>query len=190
RRLLPRDRAVSVDTPSGVRAVLRPSVRRLAAEASGGARRGRRARRRSRDRVIDSTPMAAVVTGLGVVSPFGLGVDAYLRGLRDGTSATRRITLFDPEELPCQVAAEVPGFDPAAHLDAEDLPRVGRIVPLSIVAAREALLDAGLAGDASQGIRGDVGVMIGSGAGAADFAERQYESYYRHGIRRVNPDRK
>ncbi len=137
--------------------------------------------------MIDSILMAAVVTGLGVVSPFGLGVDAYLRGLREGTSATRRITLFDPDDLPCQVAAEVPGFEPAAHLDAEDLPRVGRIVPLSIVAAREALRDAGLPDEPPTGIRGDVGVVIGSGAGAADFAERQYESYYRHGIRRVNP---
>ena len=70
--------------------------------------------------MIDSIAMAAVVTGLGVVSPFGLGVDAYLRGLREGASATRRITLFDPDDLPCQVAAEVPGFDPSAHLDAED----------------------------------------------------------------------
>ncbi|TMJ95164.1 MAG: beta-ketoacyl-[acyl-carrier-protein] synthase family protein [Actinobacteria bacterium] len=131
--------------------------------------------------------MPAVVTGLGVVSPFGLGVEAYLRGLREGASATRRITLFEPGDLPCQVAAEVPGFDPAAHLDAEDLPRVGRIVPLSIVAAREALRDAGLPVDPPRDIRGDVGVVIGTGAGAADFAERQYESYYRHGIRRVNP---
>jgi len=137
--------------------------------------------------VIDSIAMAAVVTGVGVVSPFGLGVDAYLRGLREGASATRRITLFDPDDLACQVAAEVPGFDPAAHLDAEDLPRVGRIVPLSIVAAREALRDAGLPVDTPEGNRGDVGVVIGTGAGAADFAERQYESYYRHGIRRVNP---
>jgi 3-oxoacyl-[acyl-carrier-protein] synthase II len=137
--------------------------------------------------MIDSTSMAAVVTGLGVVSPFGIGVEAYLRGLREAASATRRITLFDPGDLPCQVAAEVPGFDPAAHLDAEDLPRVGRIVPLSLVAAREALRDAGLPEEPSDGPRGDVAVVIGTGAGAADFAERQYESYYRHGIRRVNP---
>jgi 3-oxoacyl-[acyl-carrier-protein] synthase II len=137
--------------------------------------------------VIDSVAMAAVVTGLGVASPFGLGVDAFLRGLRGGTSATRRITLFDPDDLPCQVAAEVPGFDPAAHLDPEDLPRVGRIVPLSFVAAREALRDAGLPDNPLEGTRGDIGVVIGSGAGAVDFAERQYESYYRHGIRRVNP---
>ena len=137
--------------------------------------------------MIDSIVMAAVVTGLGVVSPFGLGVEAYLRGLREGRSAARRITLFDPVDLPCQVAAEVPSFDAAAHLDPEDLQRVGRIVPLSIAAAREALMDAGLGGDLPLEVRQNIGVVIGSGAGAIDFAERQYEAYYRGGIRRVNP---
>src|SRR2546426_9596483 len=131
--------------------------------------------------------MAAVVTGLGVVSPFGLGVEAYLRGRREGRSAARRIALFDPVVLPCQVAAEVPSFDAAAPLDPEDLHRVGRIVPLSIAAAREALMDAGLGGDLPLEVRRNIGVVIGSGAGAIDFAERQYEAYYREGIRRVNP---
>lgn len=131
--------------------------------------------------------MSAVVTGLGVVSPFGLGVEAFRAGLRRGRSATRRISLFDPGDLPCQVAAEVPGFDPSAFLDPEDLPRVGRIVPMAIAAAREALADAGLGDGLPAGGAGPMGVIIGTGAGAIDFAERQYEAYYRTGIRRVNP---
>jgi 3-oxoacyl-[acyl-carrier-protein] synthase II len=131
--------------------------------------------------------MSAVVTGLGVVSPFGRGVEAFLAGLREGRSATRRISLFDPGDLPCQVAAEVPSFDPADVLEPEDQKRVGRVVPLSIAAAREALFDAGLVGEATLEERRATGVMIGSGAGAVDFAERQYEAYYRQGIRRVNP---
>ncbi len=131
--------------------------------------------------------MPAAITGLGVVSPFGLGVEAFRAGLREGRSATRRISLFDPGDLPCQVAAEVPGFDPAAHLDPEDLPRVGRIVPMAIAAAREALGDAGLPDALTAEEVRRIGVIIGSGAGAIDFAERQYEAYYRDGIRRVNP---
>ena len=131
--------------------------------------------------------MPAAITGLGVVSPFGLGVEAFRAGLREGRSATRPISLFDPGDLPCRVAAEVPGFDAAAHLDPEDLPRVGRIVPMAIAAACEALRDAGLPdGLTAAEIRG-IGVIVGSGAGAIDFAERQYEAYYRDGIRRVNP---
>jgi 3-oxoacyl-[acyl-carrier-protein] synthase II len=137
--------------------------------------------------MVDSKAMAAVMTGLGVVSPFGSGIETFLRGLREGRSAARRISLFDPDDLPCRVAAEVPDFDPAAHLDPEDLQRVGRIVPLSIAAAREALVDAGLANDLPLEARRRIGVVIGSGAGAVDFAERQYEAYYRRGIRRVNP---
>src|SRR2546428_12993784 len=107
--------------------------------------------------------MAAVVTGLGVVSPFGLGVEAYLRGLREGRSAARRITLFDPVDLPCQVAAEVPSFDAAAHLEPEDMQRVGRIVPLSIAAAREALLDAGAGPARPPELPRNTGGVIGSG---------------------------
>jgi 3-oxoacyl-[acyl-carrier-protein] synthase II len=131
---------------------------------------------------------AAVITGLGVVSPFGLGVEAFRAGLRSGRSATRTISLFDPGDLPSRVAAEVPGFDPAACLEPEDLPRVGRIVPMVLAASREALSDAGIDGP-SLGLEGRrrVGVFIGSGAGAIDFAERQYEAYYRQGIRKVNP---
>jgi 3-oxoacyl-[acyl-carrier-protein] synthase II len=129
-----------------------------------------------------------VITGMGIVSPFGHGRQAFFEGMREGRSATRRIALFDPAELPCQVAAEVPGFDPAAHLPPEDLARVGRVVPLAIAAADEALGDASLdARSLAPEAKAQIGVIIGSGAGAIDFAERQYEAYYRQGIRRVNP---
>jgi 3-oxoacyl-[acyl-carrier-protein] synthase II len=144
----------------------------------------------------------AVITGIGVVSPFGIGAERFRAGIRDGRSATRTISLFDPGDLPCRVAAEVPGFDPARYLLPEDQPRVGRIVPMALAAAREALRDAGIEpagiepedggiGSEDGGIepeeRRRAGVLIGSGAGAIDFAERQYEAYYREGIRRVNP---
>ncbi|MEE9291297.1 MAG: beta-ketoacyl-[acyl-carrier-protein] synthase family protein [Acidobacteriota bacterium] len=130
----------------------------------------------------------AVITGFGIVSPYGLGAAAFSSGIRAGRSATRRISLFDPLELPCQVAAEVPGFEPEAHLPPDELQRVGRIVPMALAAARECLENAGLADEhLTSEQRAGVGVVIGSGAGAIDFAERQYENYYRQGIHRVNP---
>jgi len=130
----------------------------------------------------------AVITGIGVVSPFGMGREPFLQGIRAGRGAVRAISLFDPGDLPCRVAAEVPGFEPASFLPEEDLERVGRIVPMSVAAAREALADAGLEGEVlGEAERRDVAVLVGSGAGAIDFAERQYEAYYRQGIRRVNP---
>jgi 3-oxoacyl-[acyl-carrier-protein] synthase II len=129
-----------------------------------------------------------VITGLGIVSPFGSGSTAFLNGIREGRSATRRISLFDPAELPCQVAAEVPDLEPSRHLPADDLQRVGRIVPMALAAARECLTEAGLAdGSLDEASLQRIGVIIGSGAGGIDFAERQYEAYYLHGIRRVNP---
>lgn len=130
----------------------------------------------------------AAITGIGVVSPFGMGAEAFRRGIAEGRSATRRVTLFDPGDLPCQVTAEVPDFDPQDHLPASDLKRVGRIVPMALAAAREAFLAAGLEnGGLPADERRRIGVVIGSGAGASDFAERQYEAYYRQGIHKVNP---
>ena len=130
----------------------------------------------------------AVITGLGVVSPFGIGLEAFREGLVAGRSATRPISLFDPGDLPCRVAAEVPGFEPDRHLPREDLQRVGRIIPMSLLAAQEALADARFSPSLLPAHeRGGPGVIIGTGAGAIDFAERQYEAYYRQGIRRVNP---
>jgi len=131
----------------------------------------------------------AVITGVGVVSPFGHGTETFRRGLLDARSTARRLTLFDPDDLPCQIAAEVPAFDPREHLPPEDLERVGRIIPMTLAAAREALVDAGLltADGGSTGEARAMGIVIGSGAGAIDFAERQYEAYYREGIRRVSP---
>jgi len=147
-----------------------------------------------RDRMLDSpdtmTRRRAVITGLGAVTPFGEGIEAFRIGLLEGKSAVRRVSLFDPGDLPSQVAAEVPGFDPNLWLDPADRLRVGRIVPLALAAAREALVASGLASPdraATMPRRADVGVVIGSGAGAIDFAERQYEAYYRDGIHRVNP---
>jgi 3-oxoacyl-[acyl-carrier-protein] synthase II len=129
----------------------------------------------------------AVITGLGAVTPFGVGVEAFRLGLLEGRSAVRRVSLFDPGDLPCQVAAEVPGFEPDRFLEPADRPRVGRIVPLAIAATREALASAGVEAGRGGPHRTDIGVVVGSGAGAIDFAERQYEAYYRDGIHRVNP---
>jgi 3-oxoacyl-[acyl-carrier-protein] synthase II len=143
----------------------------------------------------DRPQRRVVITGIGVVSPFGIGLAAFRSGIFEGRSATRRISLFDPGDLPSRVAAEIPGFDPAPHLPPEDRERVGRVVPLAVLAARQALEDAGIEGarggppskPIAEEERHRLGVFIGSGAGAVDFAERQYEAYYRHGIRRVNP---
>lgn len=146
----------------------------------------------------------AVITGVGVVSPFGIGWHNWVQGLRSGTSGTRRLTLFDPlspvsiygvrHETPiradspiaCHVVAEVPNFNPRDWIDAKDLPRVPRVVPLALCAAREALCSAGLE-DASEAQKRDIDVVIGSGGGGFSFAEEQFARWYGNGHEPFSP---
>jgi 3-oxoacyl-[acyl-carrier-protein] synthase II len=125
---------------------------------------------------------------MGCVGPHGIGVAAYEAGLRSGRSATRTISLFPADELPCRVAAEVPEFDPEAHLaNPRDRGRVARVVPMAILAAREALNAAGLDVDSMPPeVRRSLGVLIGSGAGCVEFTERQYARFFESGARGVS----
>ncbi|MFQ6112317.1 MAG: beta-ketoacyl-[acyl-carrier-protein] synthase family protein, partial [Nitrospinota bacterium] len=129
-----------------------------------------------------------VITGLGVVSPLGVGVEAFWRGLREGKSGVGRITLFDPSDLPCQVAAEAWDFDPSLYMEPKELRRVARIAPMGIAAALEAMRDAGLEPEAlSETEREELHVIVGSGGGGVEFTERQYELYFRRGPKRPSP---
>ena len=80
-----------------------------------------------------------VITGMGVVSPNGIGRAAFTEGLLEGRSGVRRITRFDPSELNVQIAGEVTGFDELAWMDKKDRRHVSRVLPLAIAAASEAL---------------------------------------------------
>lgn len=129
----------------------------------------------------------AVITGIGVVSPFGMGWQAFRQGLLDARSATRRAQSFDPSGIPSEVVGEVPDFDPAAFLSGQEQRRTPRVVPMAILAAREAAADAGLDLEAlSEAERERIDVVIGSGGGGIELAERQYAHYFRGEERRVS----
>jgi 3-oxoacyl-[acyl-carrier-protein] synthase II len=122
-----------------------------------------------------------VVTGIGAVSPNGVGREAFWRATRAGVSGVRRISLFDPSPLQVQIAGQVPQseFDADAWVPPKDRPHVSRVVPLTIAAVTEALADAGI--DASRLSRDElrrIGVIVGSGGGSQEFAEEQYRLYY------------
>lgn len=126
----------------------------------------------------------AVITGIGVVSPFGSGWPQWVNGLREGRSATRTISLFDPqaplpngEVLSCRVAAEVPDFNPSQWMDKRDLERVPRAVPLAIAAAHEAMSTAELL-PLDKETQRDLHVVIGSGGGGFSFAEEQFARWH------------
>ncbi len=134
-----------------------------------------------------------VISGIGVVSTFGVGRERYWDHISRGISGTRRITEFDVSTYPCQVAAPVPpvsiadaqaleGDEAAARESRADPRRYSRAALCGVIAAREAWNDAGLrAGEPG------AGVLIGSGGGGIDIGEAQYRDFFTSGGRHVTP---
>src|SRR6267143_7132480 len=89
-------------------------------------------------------PRRVVITGMGCVTPIGVGREAYWKALGNGDSGVRTIERFDVSESPVKIAAEVRDFDWEAQLNPKDRKHVPRTVPLALAAAREALEDAKL----------------------------------------------
>src|SRR5918994_221034 len=140
-----------------------------------------------------SGPPRVVVSGIGVVSPFGVGRERFWDHLSRGCSATRQIEDFDASELPSRVAAMSSGVSiyDAPAIDKDDIwddayradpKRYSRAALVAVMAAREAWLDAGL----PLGERG-AGVVIGSGGGGIDVGERQYYDFFVERGRKVTP---
>jgi 3-oxoacyl-[acyl-carrier-protein] synthase II len=120
-----------------------------------------------------------VITGMGVVSPNGVGNAAFAEGILQGRSGVRRISRFDSAEIPVQIAGEVPDFDELAWVEKRDRKHVSRVLPLALAAATEALADAGI--DPSSlplEERRRFGVIMGSGGGSQEFTEEQYRLFF------------
>ena len=121
-----------------------------------------------------------VITGIGAISPNGIGRECFWMATRNGKSGVRRITRFDPGAFLVQVAGEVPAeFDETCFVSAKDRPHVSRAVPLAVASVTEALEDAGLDAESMnrEELRG-IGVIVGSGGGSQDFTEEQYRLFY------------
>jgi 3-oxoacyl-[acyl-carrier-protein] synthase II len=121
----------------------------------------------------------AVITGMGAVSPNGVGNEAFADGILAGRSGVGRISRFDPSEISVQIAGEVRDFDELAWVEKRDRKHVSRVLPLAVAAADEALRDAGI--DSSSlpiDQRRRTGVIIGSGGGSQEFTEEQYRLFF------------
>jgi 3-oxoacyl-[acyl-carrier-protein] synthase II len=126
-----------------------------------------------------------LITGLGLVTPIGIGVEAVWRSVQEGRSGIRRITRFDASGFRSQVAGEVDGFEATDYMEAKRARRLDRYSQLAVAAARLAVQDAGLDLEAED--RERVGVCIGSALGGVAFAEGQYRCFNEGGLRAVDP---
>jgi 3-oxoacyl-[acyl-carrier-protein] synthase II len=126
-----------------------------------------------------------VVTGVGAVTPVGIGKDAYWNALASGTSGVGNITLFDASGFDVKIAGEVKNFDASTYMDRREAKRADRFTQFAIAAAKEAVEDAGLVIDSSNAER--VGVLIGSGIGGLATLEEQIRILIEKGPNRVSP---
>jgi len=120
-----------------------------------------------------------VITGMGVISPLGVGIDAFWDGLIHGRSGVRRITRFDPSPYPSQIAGEIPDFDAAAHLPRRDIVRTDVFIHYALISAQAAVADSGVKID---GQNERVGVSIGTGMGGVPLLLSSWEMLQREGM--------
>ena len=120
-----------------------------------------------------------VITGMGAVSPNGIGKEAFCRGVLAGKSGVKRISRFDSSHLLVHIAGEIPEFDELAWVDARERKHVSRVVPLCLAATTEAVNDAGL-DIASMSVeeKREIGIVLGTGGGAQEFSEHQYRLWH------------
>lgn len=103
----------------------------------------------------------AVVTGLGAVTPLGIGVNAFWDGMTAGRSGIRRIEHFDASDLDVKIAGEVPDFEPKDFIDAKMVRRMDRFAQFAVAASREAIADANL--EITDANRERIGIMMNTG---------------------------
>lgn len=128
-----------------------------------------------------------VITGMGVVSPNGIGKEAFCRAILAGKSGVKRISRFDPSDLPVHIAGEIPEFDELAWVDARERKHVSRVVPLAVAASNEAIQDAALDPTMmSMDEKREIGVILGTGGGAQEFSEEQYRLWHSGQVKHVS----
>ena len=126
-----------------------------------------------------------VITGLGIVSPVGVGVESSWRNIVSGVSGITRITRFDPAPFASQIAGEVRGFDVTQYLNPKDARRMDLFIQFGMVAGMEAIRDSGL--EVTEANAERIGVSIGSGIGGLPMIESTHSIYLQQGARKISP---
>src|SRR5205085_8759777 len=115
-----------------------------------------------------------VITGMGVVTPIGIGVEAFWDSLKNGRSGVGLLTFFDTTDYPSKIDAEVKGFQPELYIDKKHIRRMDRFTQFAYAAADMAVKDAKL--DQPNGLDMDrIGIIVGSGIGGLSTIEEEYQ---------------
>jgi 3-oxoacyl-[acyl-carrier-protein] synthase II len=125
------------------------------------------------------------VTGVGLLTPLGIGTEATWEAIRAGKSGIGPITQFDATAFSCRIAGEVKGFDPSNYIEKKEIKKMGRFIHFAVAAADFALQGSGL--QVTPEIAEKVGVYIGSGIGGFEIIEREHKNLLEHGPRRISP---
>ena len=126
-----------------------------------------------------------VITGLGLITPLGIGVDASWHGLIEGRSGIRRITQFDASLFPTKIAGEVEGFSPEDFIETKEIKKMDRFIHFALAAATMAMSDSGLKITEANAER--TGVFVGSGMGGLHSIEHYHSVFLEKGPRRISP---
>lgn len=126
-----------------------------------------------------------VITGLGVITPNGIGKGEFWKTITEGRSAIKKITRFDISRFRSQIGGEISNFDPEKFMKPQLVKRTDRFAQFAIAATQLALEDAGLT--RKEVTKLNPGIIIGTAVGGFGFAEEQYEIFRQKGLRRINP---
>jgi len=126
-----------------------------------------------------------VVTGEGVISPLGTGVEKFWKALIEGKSGIRKITHFDASQFDCQISGSVIDFNPLDHFTTKEARHLANFVQFAVVATNEAIAESKL--DLKNTNLDRVGVLVGSGIGSIDTIEVEFKKYLNRGPKKISP---
>ena len=132
-----------------------------------------------------SSPRRVAVTGVGLVSPLGIGNDENWRAIVAGKSGIGPITRFDASAFACRIAGEVKGFDPSLYVEKKEIKKMDTFIHFAMAAAQFAMADSGL--PVSDDNRERIAVVIGSGIGGLPIIEETQKNYLQKGPRVISP---
>ncbi len=126
-----------------------------------------------------------VVTGMGLISPLGIGVEKNWQAVCEGKSGIGRITRFDTTDFPVKIAGEVNGFNPEDYIDHKEVKKMDTFIHYALASSQFALQDSGYEVTESNAER--TGVLVGVGLGGLPAIEKYHDIYKEKGVRKITP---